>query len=83
MKSIASVIGLDIAKNVFVSLGLDERGKGVLKKTLCRDAVLPTFAQLPPTAVGIEACAGSHYWARQLQALGHDVKLIAAQHARA
>lgn len=57
--------------------------KGVWKTTLSWGEVLPTFAQLPPTAVGTEACAGSHYWAWQLQALGHGVKLIAAQHTRA
>jgi transposase len=83
MKSTATVIGLDIAKNVFVAVGLDGRGKAVWKKTMGRDELLPTFANLPPAAVGIESCAGSHYWARQLKALGHDVKLIAAQHTRA
>lgn len=83
MKSTASVIGLDIAKRVFVAVGRDERGKHLWKKTMARDEVLPTFAQLPSAAVGIEACAGSHYWARQLRELGHDVKLIAAQHTRA
>jgi transposase len=77
------VIGLDISKNVFVAVGRDGHGKVVWKQTLARDEVLPTFANLPATAVGIEACAGSHYWARQLQALGHEVKLIAAQHTRA
>lgn len=83
MNSTASVIGLDIAKNVFVAVGRDGHGKVVWKKTLARDEVLATFANLPPTPVGIEACSGSHYWARQLNALGHVVKLIAAQHTRA
>ena len=83
MNTTASVIGLDIAKNVFVAVGRDGHGKVVWKKTLARDEVLATFANLPPTAVGIEACSGSHYWARQLNALGHVVKLIAAQHTRA
>jgi transposase len=83
MNTIASVIGLDIAKNVFVAMGRDERGKPVWKKTLARDGVLAFFANLPPTPVGIEACSGSHYWARQLLAMGHGVKLIAAQHTRA
>jgi transposase len=83
MNHTATVIGLDIAKNVFVAVGRDGYGKIVWKKTLQRHQVLPTFANLPPTALGIEACAGAHYWARQLQALGHDVKLIAAQHTRA
>lgn len=83
MNATANVIGLDIAKNVFVAVGRDGRGKGVWKRTLRRDEVLATFANLPPTAIGIEACAGSHYWARQLKAQGHEVRLIAAQHTRA
>ena len=83
MNTTANVIGLDIAKNVFVAVGLDVHGKVVWKKKLARDEVLPTFANLPPAAVGIEACSGSHYWARQLTALGHKCKLIAAQHTRA
>jgi transposase len=77
------VIGLDIAKNVFVMVGLDRNGKVVWKRKLARDQVLPAFREMAPTAVGIEACAGSHYWAREIAALGHDVKLIAAQHTRA
>jgi transposase len=83
MNATANVIGLDIAKNVFVAVGQDARGKVVWKRTLSRQEVLPTFAALTATAIGIEACAGSHYWARQLQALGHDARLIAAQHTRA
>jgi transposase len=55
----------------------------VWKKTMARDEVLAIFANLPPTAVGVEACSGSPYWARHLRAFGHDVKLIAAQHTRA
>lgn len=83
MDTTVNVIGLDIAKNVFVAVGQDARGKVVWKRTLSRQEVLPTFAALTATAIGIEACAGSHYWARQLQALGHDTRLIAAQHTRA
>ncbi len=83
MNTTASVIGLDIAKSVFVAVGRDVRGKVVLKKTLARDEVRAFFANLPPTPVGIEACAGSHFWARELGAAGHEVKLIAAQHTRA
>ena len=83
MNTAAKIIGLDIAKNVFVVVGQNEYGKTVWKKTLMRDQVLTFFANLPPTPVGIEACSGSHYWARQLLAMGHDVKLIAAQHTRA
>lgn len=82
MNATATVIGLDIAKNVFVAVGHNGRGKQIWKRTLRRNEVLTTFGNLPPTAVGIEACAGSHYWARQLKMLGHDVRLIAAQHTR-
>jgi transposase len=83
MNATAKVIGLDIAKHVFVAVGLDERGQVMLKHKLTRETVLSTFANMPETTIGIEACAGSHYWARTLSALGHEVKLIAAQHTRA
>lgn len=83
MNATAKVIGLDIAKNVFVAVGRDTHGKVVLKRTLSRGDVLSTFANMPATVIGIESCAGSHYWARKLLAQGHDVKLIAAQHTRA
>lgn len=78
----ASVVGLDIAKNVFVAVGLNERGKQVFKKKLGRSEVLAFFANLAPTAIGIEACAGAHYWARKLNEQGHDARLIAAQHVK-
>lgn len=83
MDRTANVVGLDIAKSVFAVVGVDAHGKTKLKRTLSRSEVLGTFANMEPCAVGIEACAGSHYWARELRALGHDVKLIAAQHTRA
>jgi transposase len=83
MNANANVIGLDIAKEVFVGIGQDARGKRIWNHKMKRAEVLRTFRELPPTEVGIEACAGSHYWARELIALGHDVKLIAAQHTRA
>lgn len=72
-------IGLDIAKSVFQVHGVDAYGKAVCKKTLSRGEVLSFFANLPPCLVGIEACAGSHYWARELIKLGHDARLMAAQ----
>jgi transposase len=83
MNTTVKVTGLDIAKNVFVAVGQDEHGKGVWKRKLSRHEVLPTFANMQPMKIGIEACAGSHYWARKLIKLGHDAKLIAAQHTRA
>jgi len=79
----AKVAGLDIAKDVFVGVAQDLNGKRIWQRKWKRSEVLRAFRELPPMAVGIEACAGSHYWARELIALGHDVKLIAAQHTRA
>lgn len=72
-------IGLDIAKLVFQVHGVDGHGKAVLKKTLSRSEMLTYFAKLPPCLIGIEACAGAHYWARELRRLGHDARLMAAQ----
>lgn len=72
-------IGLDIAKSVFQVHGVDRNGKTVLKKTLNRAQVTEFFAQLPPCLIGIEACAGSHHWARELTRFGHDARLMAAQ----
>ena len=78
-----TTIGLDLAKHVFHAVCCDGHGKEVGKKTLRRDQVLAWFAHQPTCLIGMEACGGSHYWARQLQALGHEVRLIPAQHVRA
>jgi transposase len=72
-------IGLDIAKLVFQIHGVDGHGKAVLKKTLSRSEMLGYFAKLPACLIGIEACAGAHYWARELSRLGHDARLMASQ----
>ncbi|WP_420909784.1 IS110 family transposase [Acidiferrobacter thiooxydans] len=72
-------IGLDIAKQVLQVHGVDEHGVVRIRKTLARAQVLEFFAQLPPCTVGMEACAGAHYWGRELTRLGHTVKLMAAQ----
>lgn len=69
-------IGLDIAKSVFQVDGVDERSGSVLRKRLGRSKVLAFFAKLEPCLVGMEACSTSHYWARELGALGHSVKLL-------
>ena len=71
--------GFDIAKRVFQVHGVDERGGVKVRKTLAREKVLMYFAQLPPCLIGMEACGGAHYWARELSKLGHTVKLMAAQ----
>ena len=77
-----TTIGLDLAKNVIQVHGTDERGKAVLKKQLKRERVALFFAKLPPCLVGMEACGGAHYWARKLEKLGHQVKLMAPQFVR-
>jgi len=77
-----TTIGIDLAKNVFQVHGVDERGKVGLKKQLKRAQVLPFFANREPCLIGMEACAGAHFWARKLQALGHTVKLMAPQYVK-
>jgi transposase len=72
-------IGLDIAKNVFQLHGVDGNGKTVLRKQLKRDKLLEFFANLLPCLIGLEACSGAHYWARELIKLGHDARLISPQ----
>ena len=76
-------IGLDIAKSSFSLHCFDADGHTVLSKDLKRGQVLAFFAKLPPSRVGLEACASAHHWARELSKLGHDVKLIPAQRVKA
>ena len=71
-----TTIGLDIAKSVFQVHGVDAAGQVLIRRQLKRRAVLAFFQKLPVCLVGIEACASSHYWSRELQALGHSVRLM-------
>src|ERR1700674_5242348 len=71
-----TTIGLDIAKSVFQVHGVDATGQVVIRRQLKRRYVLSFFQKLPPCLVGIEACASSHHWSRELQALGHTVRLM-------
>ena len=71
-----TTIGLDIAKSVFQVHGVDGGGQVVIRRQLKRSYVLAFFQKLPPCLVGIEACASSHHWSRELQALGHTVRLM-------
>ena len=71
-----STIGLDLAKRVFQVHGIDVAGNVVVRKALRRAQVLPFFARLEPCLIGIEACGTSHHWARELTALGHQVRLM-------
>jgi transposase len=79
---IVTTIGLDLAKSVFQVHGVDESGAAVLRQRLTRARLLKFFAKLPPCLVGMEACASSHHWARELIALGHKVKLMPAQYVK-
>lgn len=69
-------IGLDLAKSVFQVHGVDAEGAVVVSRKLKRAQVLKFFRDLPPCLVGMEACGSAHYWARELMALGHEVRLI-------
>ena len=71
-----TTIGLDIAKSVFQVHGVDAAGQVVVRRQLKRRYVLAFFQKLPPCLIGIEACASSHYWSRELRALGHTVRLM-------
>lgn len=77
-----TTIGLDLAKTIFHIVCLDAQGQVVRQQRLTRARLLPTLAQIPPCRVGMEACAGAHYWARQIQALGHQVRLLPPQHVK-
>ena len=75
-----TTIGLDLAKHVFQVHGIDAQGTTVLRKRLRRGQVLAFFSHIPRCVVGLEACATGHYWARELRALGHEVRLMPAQY---
>ncbi len=77
-----TTIGLDIAKSVFHFYAVNKMGRLVKKKQLRRKQVLATMAKLEPCLIAMEACGGANYWARELIALGHEVKLIAPQYVK-
>jgi transposase len=78
-----TTIGLDLAKHVFQVHGVDAEGATVLRKQLRRAQVVAFFSRLPRCVVGMEACGTAHYWARELRALGHEVRLMPAQYVKA
>jgi transposase len=78
-----TTIGLDIAKNVFQVHGIDGAEKVIVRKQLRRGQVMAFFEALAPCVVGMEACATSHYWARELTKLGHEVRLMPAKDVKA
>ena len=78
-----TTVGLDIAKSVFQVHGIDAVGKVIIRRQLKRRHVLAFFQRLPACVVGIEACATSHHWSRELQALGHTVRLMPPAYVKA
>jgi transposase len=77
-----ATLGIDLGKNSFHLVGQDKRGAIVLRIKLSRTQITQRLANLPPCLIGMEACAGAHHIGRQLQALGHDVRLIPAQYVK-
>ncbi len=77
-----TTIGLDLAKSVFQVHGIDGSGKAVVRRQLRRRQVLPFFKKLSACLIGMEACATSHYWARELAALGHEVRMMPARYVK-
>jgi len=77
-----TTVGIDLAKSVFHVVAVNKMGTLVKKKQLKRNELLSFMAQLEPCRIALEACAGAHYWAREFQKLGHEVKLIAPQYVK-
>jgi transposase len=77
-----TTIGIDIGKNNFHLIGFDGAGNIVLRRQLSRSQVIVRLANLPPCLIGMEACVGAHHLSRQLQALGHDARLMPAQYVK-
>lgn len=75
-------IGVDTSKSVFVLHGVDAAEQPVLRRKLRRRQVTEFFGKLEPTRIGLEACGAAHYWARELQGLGHEVVLLPPQHVK-
>ena len=78
-----TTVGIDLAKNVFRLHGCDARGRAVLRKQLGRRQLLAFIARLPRCVVAMEACASAHYWAREIEKLGHQVKLMSPRLVKA
>jgi transposase len=78
-----TTIGLDLAKSVFHLVGCNPHGKEIKRKMLKPGQVMVYFANLPPCLIGMEACASAHYWVREIEDTGHEVRLIPPQHVKA
>jgi transposase len=82
LKTAIAVVGIDIGKNSFHVVGLDQRGAIVLRQKWSRGQVEARFANIPPCRIGMEACVGAHHLSRRLKALGHDTRLMPARYVR-
>jgi transposase len=71
-----TTVGIDLAKTVFQVHAINCTGEGLVRRALRRAQVMPFFRKLPPCLIGMEACGTSHHWARELTALGHEVRLM-------
>ncbi len=78
-----TTVGLDLAKNVFQVHAIDAKGKVVVRRRLRRAQVRDFFAGLEPCLIGLEACGTAHFWARELRALGHDVRIMPPWYVKA
>lgn len=78
-----NLIGIDLAKRVFQLCALSATNKVIFNRQVSRARLAETLAQIPPCLVAMEACASAHYWGRRFQAMGHEVRLIPAQHVKA
>src|SRR6516165_4445926 len=75
-----ATIGIDIGKNSFHVVGLDDRGAIVLRQKWSRGQIEARFANMPPCLIGMEACVGAHHLSRKLKVLGHDARLMPAKY---
>src|SRR3954451_15878857 len=80
--SAIAIVGIDIGKNSFHVIGLDDRGAIVLRQKWSRGQVEARFANMPPCLIGMEACVGAHHLSRKLNSLGHDARLMPAKYVR-
>ena len=79
LNSAVAVIGIDIGKNTFHVVGLDDRGAIVLRQKWSRGQIEARLANMPPCLIGMEACVGAHHFSRKLQAFGYDARLMPAR----
>ncbi len=79
---IARTIGIDTGKNTLHLIGLDEQGTIVLREKVARGRIRSRLANVPPCLIGIEAGMATHYVARELVALGHDVRQVPPAYAK-